>query len=245
MSEPVFFADPLPVVGPALLDGAEGYHAARVRRLRVGETLMLTDGRGGVARCQVTAVRGGELELHVSATEQRPRPAARLTVVQALPKGDRGELAVELLAELGVDEIVPWSAARCVTQWRGERGERGAQRWRRTAQEAAKQSRRTWWPKVSDVASTEQVALRLQQADAAFALHESATEHLVSADLPGSLSAEIALVVGPEGGLTDEELATFAQIGVEIVRLGETVLRTSTAGAAAAAVISSRIGRWG
>ncbi len=247
-AHPVFFADPLPVMGPAVLDGSEGHHAARVRRMRAGERLRLTDGRGGVAQCQVTAVDGASLELHVSTVEQYDPACPRLVVVQALPKGDRGELAVELMTELGVDEIVPWCAARCVTQWRAERGEKALMRWRSIAHGAAKQARRLWWPHISPLASTSDVAKTLSAVDTALVLHESATTRLATVDIPSRVPATggtIALVVGPEGGITDDELATFSSAGAMPVLLGPTVLRTSTAGAAGLAVVSALTQRWG
>ena len=169
-------------------------------------------------------------------------PDPRIVVVQALPKGDRGELAVEIMTEVGVDEIVPWAAARCVTRWRPERREKSLARWRTTAREAGKQARRAWLPGVPDLVTTEQVADRIAAAAGAVVLHEAAATPLSSLELPAG--GEILLVVGPEGGLTDEEVATLTAAGGRPTRLGPTVLRTSTAGAAAAAVLLSRTGRW-
>ena len=169
------------------------------------------------------------------------RPDPRLVVVQALPKGDRAELAVETMTELGVDEIVPWSAARSITRWDGPRGQKALDRWRRTAREAAKQSRRAWVPAVAELAGTAAVVERLAGA-AALVLHEAATATLAGADLP--TSGELIVVVGPEGGISDDELDRFAAAGATPVRLGDPVLRTSTAGAAALAALSLRLGRW-
>jgi 16S rRNA (uracil1498-N3)-methyltransferase len=166
-------------------------------------------------------------------------PDPRLVVVQALPKGERAELAVELLTELGADEIVPWAAARSVVQWTGERAAKALTRWRRVAAEAAKQSRRPWVPVVAELANTSEVAAR---ARGALVLHEGAALALTGAVLP--VGCDIILVVGPEGGITADELAAFTAAGAVPVRLGEPVLRTSTAGAAALAVLSVRIGRW-
>ncbi len=179
-----------------------------------------------------------EVLLEVLGREHEPAPSPRLVLVQALPKGDRGELAVELATEVGVDEVVPWVAARCVMQWKGERGERARERWQATAREAAKQSRRSWVPDVAPLHTTRQVAERAT-GGAVLVLHEAARTPLTGVDLPAH--GDVLLVVGPEGGLTEDELAL---LGGTAVRLGPTVLRTSTAGAAAVAVLSARTGRW-
>jgi 16S rRNA (uracil1498-N3)-methyltransferase len=141
-----------------------------------------------------------------------------------------------------VDEIVPWAAARSVVRWQGERGERARQRWAATAREAAKQSRRAWLPAVAAAASTAGVAGRLGAAAAAYVLHEEASSRL--ADVPLPASGEIVLVIGPEGGIAAEELAAFGAAGAVPVRLGDAVLRTSTAGVAALAVLCTRLARW-
>lgn len=243
MTAAVFLADPDRVAAdPVVLDGPEGHHAARVRRLTPGERVDVTDGRGAVASCVVSAVGRDTVTLAVVERRAVPPPQPRLAVVQALPKGDRGELAVEMLTEVGVDEIVPWAAARCVTQWRGERGAKGLARWRSHAREAAKQARRAWLPEVAEPVSTAQVAERLRAAALAVVLHESADALLAALEVPADGTA--VLVVGPEGGLTDGELAEFRAAGAHVCRLGDTVLRTSTAGVAAAAVVLARGGRW-
>jgi 16S rRNA (uracil1498-N3)-methyltransferase len=243
VSDPVFLVDALPVGRRTTLDGPEGHHAATVRRLGAGEMLLLADGIGGLARCRVAAVRRDGLDLEVAEVMRVPAPDPRVTVVQALPKGDRGELAVEVLTEAGVDVVVPWAAARCVTRWRDDRGDKALRRWRATARESAKQSRRAWLPEVAAAASTAQVARVLAGVDAALVLHEGAKEPL--ADVPLPPRGTIALVVGPEGGITADELDAFAAVGALPVRLGDTVLRTSTAGVAALAVVNARTPRWG
>ncbi|MCW2667974.1 MAG: hypothetical protein JWN57_2936 [Frankiales bacterium] len=237
MSAPVFLADDLSG-DRVVLSGPEGRHAATVKRLQPGEPVDLVDGRGTRASSVVLSVGRDEVVLEVRARVVEPAPAPRLVLVQALPKGDRGELAVELATEVGVDEVVPWAAARCVMQWTGERGDKQLARWRATAREAAKQSRRATVPEVTGLATTAQVAARLRGATG-LVLHEAATTPLSAVELPRQ--GEVVLVVGPEGGLSDEELAT---LGGTAVRLGRTVLRTSTAGAAALSVLSARSGRW-
>jgi 16S rRNA (uracil1498-N3)-methyltransferase len=213
-----------------------------VKRLELGEAVLVGDGRGTVLTCSVTAVDRGRIEARVLSRATTAPAVPSVTVVQALPKGDRGELAVDLLTELGVDEIVPWSASRSIAQWRDDRGDKALLRWRRTAREAAKQSRRAFVPQVADLASTKAVAARLA-GSCAFVLHEDADIALVSVDLPSE--GRLILIVGPEGGISDDELTAFTAAGAVAVKLGEPVMRTSTAGAAALAALSVRLGRWG
>ncbi len=244
MSAPLFFAERAVLLAGdrVVLGGAEGRHAAAVRRIEPGETVVLTDGSGLAVTATVVGAGRDHLVLDVIARVEQPPPALSVTVVQALPKGDRGEVAVETLTEVGVDRVVPWAAARCVTRWRDERGAKALERWRSTAREAAKQSRRTWWPRVEPPAGTSRVADLLAGAALGLVLHEGAATALSDVAVP--VAGEIVLVVGPEGGLTDDELATFAAAGAAAVRLGPTVLRTSTAGTVAAAVLLSASDRW-
>ena len=239
MTPPLFLVDALPPGDVVVLDGAEGRHAARVKRIGVGETVLVGDGRGTVASCVVDNVGPDALRLHVVARRTVPEPDPRIVVVQALPKGDRAELAVELLTEVGVDEIVPWAAARSIAQWTGDRGARALVKWRRTAAEAAKQSRRARVPLIAESATLAGLTAR---AGTVLVLHETASEQLSAVPLPGR--GEIVLVVGPEGGVSDDELAALTAAGARAIRLGDPVLRTSTAGAAAVSVLSVRLGRW-
>ncbi|MEU1510639.1 16S rRNA (uracil(1498)-N(3))-methyltransferase [Streptomyces sp. NPDC005811] len=244
MTAPVFVVDRLAPAGPQfVLDGPEGRHAVSVKRLRPGEDVVLTDGHGRWAEGVVRAAEGKDrLVLDLGPVRDEPEASPRITVVQALPKGDRGEVAVETMTEVGVDAIVPWQASRCITQWRGERGLKALGKWRATAREAGKQSRRVRFPEVADAASTKQVAALLAGADFAAVLHESGEDRLAGAALPAH--GEIVLVVGPEGGVSPDELAAFAEAGARPHVLGPTVLRTSTAGTAAAALLLGRTGRW-
>ncbi|MCX3059937.1 16S rRNA (uracil(1498)-N(3))-methyltransferase [Streptomyces beihaiensis] len=248
MTAPVFVVDgPVPGERTYVLDGPEGRHAVSVKRLRAGESVVLTDGLGAWSEGTVAAAEGKDrlvVDLGPAHTEPEERP--RITVIQALPKGDRGELAVETMTETGVDAIVPWTASRCVTQWRGERGLKALGKWRATAREAGKQSRRVRFPEVADAASTKEVARLLATADLAAVLHEDRdcdSAPLASADLPAD--GDIVLVVGPEGGVSPQELETFRAAGARPYRLGRSVLRTSTAGTAAVALLLGRTGRWG
>jgi 16S rRNA (uracil1498-N3)-methyltransferase len=223
------------------LTGPEGRHAATVRRVRVGERVDLADGRGGRAHCTVLSLGQDTVRLRVDQRLVEPEPAPRLVLVQALAKGDRGELAVELATELGVDEVVPWQAERCIVVWTGPRGDKALARWRSTAREAGKQSRRARHPVVGPWLSTEELLARVATTPTLL-LHEAASAPLASVDLPSA--GDLLLVVGPEGGITERELAALTAAGGVPVRLGSSVVRTSTAGAAAVAVVSARTARW-
>lgn len=231
---------------PIVLDGDEGRHAATVRRTRVGERVDVADGAGRIARCTVEAVLPGRVDLRVLDLADAPVRGPRLVLVQALAKGGRDEAAVETATELGVDAVVPWQASRCVVVWSGERAERGRRRWEATVRAAAKQSRRATVPAVQAPITTTQLTQRLG-ADrvTALVLHEDAVEPLVGVALPAAGDdAEILVIVGPEGGVTGDELAALAAAGARAVRLGPAVLRSSSAGPAALAVLSARLGRW-
>lgn len=244
MSLPLFLADAVAATAPGeslLLDGEEGRHAAAVQRLRAGEQLWITDGAGALARAVVTEVGRQQLTAEVLEVSPVPRPDPAITVVQALAKGDRGERAVELLTEIGVDRIVPWASARAVAVWRGDREEKGLRRWRATARAATKQSRRAWMPEVTDVAETDEVADLVAEADLALVLHEEAADPIGELEVPAHGS--IVVVVGPEGGISPEELELLGG-AADVIRLGSEVLRTSTAGAAAVAALLSRTPRW-
>lgn len=239
---PLFLVDVLPAAGPVLLDGPEGRHAATVKRLRPGETVQLGDGRGGLARAVVRATGRDTVDLEIAGRADVPAPALRVVLAQALVKGDRGELAVETATEAGVDEVLPWKAARCVARWEdGPRGTKALARWRSTVREAAKQARRPWVPPVGEPVTTAQLARRVAEAAGALVLHESASDGLAGVPLPER--GELLLVVGPEGGITDDEVAALVTAGARPVRLGREVLRASTAAAVALGALGA-LARW-
>jgi 16S rRNA (uracil1498-N3)-methyltransferase len=250
VTRPVFVcpAAALERPGVVLLDGDEGRHAARVRRLAVGEAVDLTDGAGRRGTGVVASVGSASLEVAVATITVEPEPSPRLVVVQALPKGDRAEQAVELLSEVGADAVVPWAAHRCVTRWEGERGAKALARWRAHAREAGKQARRARHLTVADPVGLEGVARLLGAATVGLVLPEEADAALAVA-LPriaaacAAAPATVVLVVGPEGGIDDAERARLAAVADE-VRLGPSVLRTSTAGGVAAALVLGATGRW-
>ncbi|KOV80215.1 16S rRNA methyltransferase [Nocardia sp. NRRL S-836] len=240
---PVFLVLALPSGESFVLDGPEGRHAATVKRLRVDEELVLSDGSGTQVRCVVVAVERDALSLRVAERWTEPEPSPRVVLAQALVKGDRGELAVELATEAGVDEVVPWRAARCVAKWEdGPRGDKALGRWRSTVREAAKQARRARVPSVDHPVTTAQLAQRVSSAALTLVLHESAAERL--SDVPLPETGDVLLVVGPEGGISPDELDALRSSGARVVRLGPTVLRASTAGAVALGAIGVLTARW-
>jgi 16S rRNA (uracil1498-N3)-methyltransferase len=240
----VFLAEQLPAAGAEImLDGPEGRHAATVRRVRAGERLMLTDGHGELALCAVLDTGRDRLRLRVLRRAAEPAPALRVTLAQALVKGQRGELAVELATEAGVDAVLPWRAERCVARWdEGPRGARALSRWREAAREAAKQSRRGRFPEVAEPVGIIALGRRCAAAAGCLVLHESAHDPLAAVPLPAA--GELLLVVGPEGGITEAEVATLTTAGGRLVRLGPAVLRSSSAGAVALGAIGALSRRW-
>jgi 16S rRNA (uracil1498-N3)-methyltransferase len=238
---PLFLLDEVPDGDVLTVSGPEGRHAVDVLRLTVGERVRVGDGRGLVTDGTVLAAGSGGLQVHVTARHEVPAPTPTLVLVQALPKGDRGPLAVELATELGVDRIVPWTAARCVTRWRADRTEKGLVKWRAAARTASKQARRPRVPEVTGPMSTREVCGLLADVDLALVLHEQARRPLAGVAVPSA--GTVVVLVGPEGGLTDGEVVAFRAAGAEPVRLGAEVLRTSTAGAAALAALSAKT-RW-
>ena len=247
MAETLFYVEDLPDSGElAVVDGDEGFHAASVRRIRVGEKLDLSDGAGAVAHCVIEEVAKARLTARIVErwTVEPAKPV--VTVVQALPKSDRSELAIELATEAGADAFVAWQAARCVARWDGARADKGLRRWRAVARAAARQSRRPHIPTVAGVVSTSSLVADVRDAVAEGAtvlvLHESATEPLTNVALAEAVS--LMLVIGPEGGIADDEIAALSDAGAVIVRLGPTVLRTSTAAAVALGALGALTRRW-
>jgi 16S rRNA (uracil1498-N3)-methyltransferase len=243
----LFYIDALPETGElAIVEGNDGFHAAIVRRIRRGEQLLLGDGVGGLAHCVVEQAGRDGLRARVLDRWQEPRPQPSVTVIQALPKAERSELAIELATEAGADALVAWQAARCVARWEGARVDKGLRRWRSVARAAAQQSRRAHIPPVDGVLSTAALAQRIGDQVAsggvALALHESATGRLT--DLALGQAKSVMLVVGPEGGIAPDELDAVTGAGAVAVRLGPTVLRTSTSAAVALGGLGVLTPRW-
>jgi 16S rRNA (uracil1498-N3)-methyltransferase len=238
---PMFLVDELAESDELLVDGSEGRHAVEVLRLMPGEHVRVGDGRGTVADSEVLSAGPEGLRVAVRSRFEVPAHTPEFVLVQALPKGDRGPLAVDLATELGVDRIVPWAASRCVTRWRDDRVDKGVAKWRAAAHAASKQSRRARVPEITEPLTTREVCGLLGDADLAVVLHEQARRPLAELDIPRT--GTVVVIVGPEGGLTDGEVVAFRAAGAQAVRLGAEVLRTSTAGAAALAALSMRT-RW-
>lgn len=259
MSAPVFLVEPgaLGAIGPGsayLLDGAEGRHAGVVQRRVPGERVDVVDGAGARLECVVGSVGAEGVTLHVVARTDESAPDVLLVLVQALAKGDRDELAIEAATEVGADAVVPWQAERSVVVWRGDRAAKSRSRWLGTVRAAAKQSRRAWIPEVELAVDGRGLVARVSgtvgAGGLALVLHEEASEPLAHVDL-SDLGAgagqrrEVLVVVGPEGGISARELEALTGAGAIAVRLGPHVLRTSTAGPIALALLAQRLGRWG
>jgi 16S rRNA (uracil1498-N3)-methyltransferase len=223
------------------LTGPEAHHAAAVRRVRVGEEVTVGDGRGTWLSGRCEAVSPREVVVRITAREDVPAPRPRIVLAQALAKGDRDELAVQAATELGVDEIVPWQAARSVSRWDAAKADKGRARWATIVREAAKQAHRAWIPEVAPLETTASLAARAA-ASHVLVLEPGAELRLTGLALDGS--RDVVLVVGPEGGIAPDELDALQRAGATAARLGDTVLRTSTAGPAALAVVSAALHRW-
>lgn len=231
MTDPVFLTD-LPdrpaLGGVVALTGDEGHHAAVVRRLRVGEVVVLADGAGSGVRGEVVETTKKGLTVRVTELLTAPEPAVRWVLAQALAKGGHDEQAIDMATQAGIGEVVPWQSERAIVRWSGDKAAKGAEKWRRTVREAAKQSRRLRVPEVHDVVDTAQLALLAAEADAAYVLHESAGQWLAEVGVP--THGRVLLVVGPEGGITPAELDTLVAAGAVPVLVSDAVLRSSTAG---------------
>ncbi len=246
MTHQLFLGEPSEVAGAVvgaslLLDGDEGRHAATVVRIRPGERYFVADGAGRRALLEATDVDRAWVRGRVIEVSDEAEPAPRLVLVQALAKGDRDEQAVEAATELGVDEVVPWQAERSVVVWRGDRAAKSRAKWAAVVARATKQSRRSRVPVTSPAVGLAPLVARVREASLALVLHEDATEPLASVELPAS--GDVLVVVGPEGGITDREIDALSAAGARPVRLGSTILRASSAGPAALAVLSART-RW-
>lgn len=255
MTRPLFFG-PEDAVRAAtrgsrfVLGGDEGRHASTVRRLSAGERLDVTDGAGYRLSGVIVAVGVGTVELRVESAGQEPPPAHRLLLVQALAKGGRDEQAVEAATELGVDAVLPWHAERSIVRWRGDKVEKGRQKWTSLVGAAAKQSRRSFVPEVLPVMDTARLASWAGSVDRMIVLHEAAdvslAERIIGVEDGGrsGTGSTTALVVGPEGGISDAEIAKLRGSGAETARLGPYVLRSSSAGPAALVLLNHLLDRW-
>ncbi|KRE37937.1 16S rRNA methyltransferase [Janibacter sp. Soil728] len=247
MTAPLFLVDPGTLDGLGVddvvdLTGPEAHHAATVVRLSVGEEVLVADRQGARALTTAQAVSGDLVRLRISSRADEPAPSLRLVLVQALSKDGRDEDAVEAATELGVDGIIPWQADRSIVRWKGPKADKGLRKWTNVIERAAKQSRRGRWPVLEGLESSSTLAQRCaQEGVTPFVLHEDATTPLATAALPSE--GEVLLIVGPEGGISPQEVDRLVAAGATPVRLGSQVLRASTAGPAAIAVLSAET-RW-
>jgi 16S rRNA (uracil1498-N3)-methyltransferase len=222
--------------------GAEAKHAMSVRRLQVGEAISVSDGQGNKARGKVSLLSKDLLELDVESVEKIERPKPQLILVQALAKGDRDEMAVQACTELGIQTVIPWQSERSVSIWKPEKQDKHRLRWQTIATEAAKQSLRPFIPEVERVLGTLELTERLKQFDLTLVLDPTSSTALTSVPLLGHQS--IAIVVGPEGGISPQELDQFRSAGLNLVGLGSGILRTSTAGVAVVSYLQATHGNW-
>ena len=262
MTRPVFLGedlrpDPASVgVGDrAILAGAEGRHAASVRRIGAGEWVDVVDGVGLRLTCEVAGADKSSLSLVVREVLQEERPVPEIVLVQALAKGGRDEAAVEICTEIGIDRVIPWASQRAIVQWKGPKADKGRAKWEGVARAAAKQSRRAFVPTVEGVMDSREltswVASLTDEAGVAFVCHEEASESLGAAlaslqeaGADASLPPRVALIVGPEGGIGPEETGALVDAGARMIGLGDNVLRSSTAGAVALTLIRAAAGAY-
>jgi len=233
----LFFVEDLPTSTGAIyeFDGEDAHHAVRVLRMTAGEVFMLSDGEGAWSEVKVFAVKKKSLEVQVLSTGFQEPLRTSITVVQAIPKGDRAKEAIELLTEAGVDTIIPWASSRSIGK--------GSDKFENTAREASKQSRRLRIPRVVDSASTDQICALIKQSSCTVVFHESASSGLSELKLPLGIS-DVVIIIGPEGGITDEELARFADAGAMLSRMGRPVLRSAHAGIAAVSALCAKLQVW-
>jgi len=222
------------------LTGPEARHAVTVSRVHIGDDLVVGNGSGLVLTGTVTEAEPLRLTLSVTGAVQHERDQPGIWLVQALAKGDRDEMAVQAVTELGIDGIIPWSASRSIVRWEGAKVAKGRERWAAIAREATKQSVRPWLPEVADLVSTKQLA-QLAKSTQMLVLDPEGSQTLTSVTVADQ---DLVVVVGPEGGIAPGELDALTAAGAIRVRLGDNVLRTSTAGPAAVAVLSAKLGRW-
>lgn len=254
MSAPVFLAESAdlgsyPPGSAYVLDGAEGRHAGVVQRRRAGEQIDIVDGAGTRLTCTIIGVQASELELRVEAQALEEHSDPAIILVQALAKGDRDEMAVEAATEVGAAGFIPWQADRSVVVWRGDRAAKSRARWLATVRTATKQSRRARLafvdPDVDSRGLAVKVASVCSAGGAALLLHEEATTPLLQASIPSvGVAAQILVIVGPEGGMSEREVEVLCEAGAQQVRLGPHVLRTSTAGPVAIALLAAQLGHW-
>lgn len=235
----LFIVDEIPQSGEIYITGDEAHHAVSVVRISVGDEVVVTDGRGKTAQVKVLSTEKKSLRGAILTTEEIDPSATRITVVQALTKGDRARETIELLTEAGVDVIVPWSSQRSIGQWKAD----AQSKWESWAREATKQSRRAWIPEIRSVHSTSMIVDLIKANECSLVFHESSDRKL-SQILQGKVYKGVLIVIGPEGGLADAEIDAFVASSATVVGLGKPVFRSAHAGAAALAAVQTALGIW-
>jgi 16S rRNA (uracil1498-N3)-methyltransferase len=233
----LFFVDDLPTTVGSSYEFAndDANHAIRVLRMQTGDEFMLSDGKGSWSQVVAQEVKKKSMQVRIMDSGFQAPLATTITVVQAIPKSDRAKEAIELLTEAGVDRIVPWASARSIGK--------GSEKFAITAREASKQSRRFRIPEVTELATTAQICEAIKISDLAIAFHESATTKL--SDQVSSHNVEhLLIIIGPEGGLTDEEISAFTQAGAKVALMGRPILRSAHAGIAAVSAVSALLKVW-
>lgn len=253
MSASLLRSTQIPDVGQSLLiDGPEGKHGAAALRLRAGEEILVGDGAGVIAGCEVLSAAGSEVEVLVRERTEHAAPRPSVTIVQGLPKSERSELAVDLATEAGADEIIPWQADRCISRWTGGKGkaDKGRQKWQNAARAAAKQARRAFEPPIGELLDSKTLVAKVAEwvdaSSAVIVLHEEESRAFTDLVVEATDSGieRIVLVVGPEGGVAEHEIAALREAGALPALLGPEVLRTSTAAAVALGAIGAITPRW-
>lgn len=223
------------------LSGSEAHHAIKVRRVTEGEIVFITNGEGLVVEAIVLKIESGKsLLLESKQTQQQNQKKPIIAVAQALAKGDRSDLSVELLTEVGVDEIIPWQANRSVSKW-DEKEDKALEKWIQISRESSKQSRRGIFPKITNVLKSPNLVNIFNKFSKVIVLDPDSPKKIID-QIENNLESYL-LVIGPEGGIEKEELDLFKKHHAVDARLGDSILRTSSAGAIGASILMSST-RW-
>ena len=228
-------------------------HALQSMRIGVGEALQLSDGRG--LRIHAVVDDAAQGVVHVQSVGREPQPVTRLSLIQALAKQGRDEEAVDAATQIGVDEVIPWQADRSIVKWKDGKTNR---KWGSVIDAATEQSRRAWRPELADHVNSKGVLAICRRAcvhgDLVVVLHQDANDdwngieqavcELSDASLADGKSRTVYVVVGPEGGISDDEVNTFKSAGAHVCVLGRNILRAATAGPVALSLLSRTLGRF-
>jgi 16S rRNA (uracil1498-N3)-methyltransferase len=220
------------------VDGDEAHHGVNVLRLKQSEQVKISDGVGNWGIGKVNQLSKKSFTVEISDRGFEPAPKQQVIVVQAILKNDANKEAVDFLTQVGADEIIPWQSQHSI----GKIDVKSLSKWQTVARESSRQSRRVRIPVITNTHSTESLISKIQDLENIFVLHESAENRLSQIEI--NQEADVFLIVGPEGGLSEFEVNTFMAAGAKVVRLGESVLRAANAGAAATSVVMSRTGKW-